>query len=290
MGNKTMAVATALAVATLLTSCDPRDVRAKDFRDSAKWGKVIRMDLDIQEFSEIELWSAADIEFFQDDSFHVQLEGNEKAVGAYKFETVADTLADSTVTACLLATWDKDQYSANIPTVRLRVYAPSLRSILVGGEGDVDLKDSVCVGDLSVRVSGSGDVDIRTLRCGDLKVEVSGSGDVSVKRLNAKSIHSVIDGSGEVRVRRGTLDGDAKIEVCGSGDFDGELRCRSIDASSTGAGDIDLEVECDELTVVSEGAGDIEVEGETTVLRKSRQALGTTTTKKLRAGSVEYIK
>ncbi len=290
MGNKTMAMVAAMAVVTLLTSCDPHGGRTKDFRDSAKWGKVVRVDLDMEKFSEIELWSAADIEFFQCDSFHVQLEGNEKAIDAYKFETVADTLADSTVTARLLATWDKDRYSNDIPTVRLRVYAPTLHSILVGGEGDVDLRDSVKVGDLTVGVSGSGDVDIRTLDCGNLKVDVSGSGDVSVKRLNAKSLYSVINGSGEVRVRRGTLDGDATVEVYGSGDFDGELWCRSVYASSQGAGDIDLEVECDELTVISEGSGDVEVEGKTSVLKKSRQALGTTTTKKLKAGSVEYIK
>ena len=290
MGNKTMAMVAAMAVVTLLTSCDPHGGRTKDFRDSAKWGKVVRMDLDIEKFSEIELWSAADIEFFQCDSFHVQLEGNEKAIDAYKFETVADTLADSTATARLLATWDKDRYSNDIPTVRLRVYAPTLHSILVGGEGDVDLRDSVKVGDLTVGVSGSGDVDIRTLDSGNLKLHLSGSGDLRVTRHTAKSLYSVINGSGEVRVRRGTLDGDATVEVYGSGDFDGELWCRSVYASSQGAGDIDLEVECDELTVISEGSGDVEVEGKTSVLKKSRQALGTTTTKKLKAGSVEYIK
>lgn len=290
MGNKTKTVVTAVMTVMLLAACGTRDGRTKDFRDSAKWGKVVRMDLNLDEFSGIELWSAADIVFSQCDSFYVQLEGNEKAISAYKFETVADTLADSTVSARLVATWNKDLYSNDIPTVRLRVYAPSLRSIIVRGEGDVDLRDSVCVGDLSVSVHGSGDVDIRSLCCDNLSVDMNGSGDVRVKRLTAKSLRLLIDGSGEMSVRRATVDGDVTVEVNGSGDFDGELQCRNIFASSKGSGDIDLEVECNELTVISEGSGDVEVEGEAAVLKKSRQALGTTTTKNLRAERMEYIK
>lgn len=291
MRNKSLTLLTTVLAVIILASCDTKvKVRSKVFRDSEKWGKVVKTNLDIDEFSEIELWSSADIEFYQSDTFRIVIEGNEKAIDAYKFETVADTLEDTIPTRRLIATWNKDLYSSHTPSVRLHIYAPTLHSVQIESDGDIDLKDSVNVGKLAIRINGAGDVDIRNLECDDLDVNIQGAGDVSVKRIKANSLKASIDGAGDVHVRRATLTGNATLEVNGAGDIEGNIKGRNILASSQGAGDIDLEVECDEVTVISEGAGDVEIEGETKVLKKSRQALGTTTTKKLSAERMEYIK
>lgn len=290
MKSKVLTAVVAVLATMVLASCEYNvSVRTKDFRDSEKWGKVVKRDLQLEEFSAIESWASVDIEFFQSDTFRVQIEGNEKAIKSYKFEVVNDT-TDGESSAKLVATWNKDLYSNDVPTVRLHVYAPTINAIDVEGSGDIDLRDSIDVDQLNILINGSGDVDVRTLDCNELNIAINGSGDVSIRKLFAIRLNTDIEGSGDTYIRKAFLDEDADLETNGSGDIEGMICAKTIDASSVGSGDIDLEVYCDEITVISEGSGDVEIEGEAEILKKSRQALGTTTTKKLRAKSMEYIK
>ncbi len=289
MRSKVLTAVAALAT-MMLASCEYNvSVRTKDFRDSEKWGKVVRQDLKLDEFSAIESWAGVDIEFFQSDTFRVQVEGNEKAIKSYKFEVVNDT-TDGESSARLVATWNKDLYSNDVPAIRLHVYAPTIDAIDIEGSGDIDLRDSIDADQLNIVINGDGDVDVRTLKCGEFNIAINGTGDVSVRKVTSNELKADIEGSGDVYVRKAFVEGGARLEVNGSGDIEGMVRAKTIYASSVGSGDIDLEVYCDEITVISEGSGDVEIEGETKTLKKSKQALGTTTTKKLRAESMEYIK
>lgn len=87
----------------------------------------------------------------------------------------------------------------------------SLR-INIGGSGDVR---ATTVKDLRVRIGGSGDVDVQRA-VGDVSISVAGSGNVEISEGRINALQVSVMGSGEVEV--GGVVNDVSATVAGSGD------------------------------------------------------------------------
>ncbi|UCD63324.1 MAG: DUF2807 domain-containing protein [Candidatus Zixiibacteriota bacterium] len=114
---------------------------------------------------------------------------------------------------------------------RIEITAPSLESVRLSGSGDVevvnldqdffeysvsgsgDMRAEGKVMNLEVSVSGSGDIDTRELEAQDAVVTVSGSGDVRV--YASQSLDARVSGSGDISYY-GDPD-DVSSRVSGSG-------------------------------------------------------------------------
>lgn len=126
----------------------------------------------------------------------------------------------------------------NYNNVHLKFYVTykSLEGIKVSGSGEMDVKSSVVARDFSIGLSGSGDVEMKSLRADRLKVGISGSADIEIN-------------DGEI--------GDAEISQSGSGDFEAKnLVINNLTVSKSGSGDTEVG-DLGMLSVKSSGSGDV---------------------------------
>lgn len=276
-----------LAAVTMLTACN-LDVRTGDYRTSAQWGEVTTKKLDLTGFTSIVVNTSVDVVFTQGDKLKVKVEGNERAIDEYTFTVEGgDDDDDTAYGEGTLVIDNARSLNYNLPSVRLRITAPDIKSITLNSSGDFDMKDSVSISQLAVDINGSGDCDIRNVTVsGDIDLNVYGSGDIVVRKLTATNLNASISGSGDIEIRQSLCTNGADLLTTGSGDIDASIIGLGVRATSQGAGDIDLNTYCDSLWINSQGSGDVEVEGRTATLIKSSTMLGTTTTKKLKAETV----
>jgi hypothetical protein len=115
----------------------------------------------------------------------------------------------------------------------------------------------------AVSSSGSGDVDIDTLKVPRLSLSFKGSGDLRAKNLSTDDLSVSIAGSSDLQ-----LAGQAtrlKIEVRGSGDVDAsQLRSDDVTIGIAGSGDVSVHA-ARALAVSIAGSGDVRYSGEPSV-------------------------
>ena len=117
----------------------------------------------------------------------------------------------------------------------------------------------------ALRVSGSGDIDAKTLRAPTLKIAVSGSGDVRIAELDATTLDVSVAGSGDVLV--GGKADTLTTSIAGSGDVKaGKLAVRTAKVSIAGSGDVLLWAR-EQLSVSVVGSGDVRFYGDPEVKR-----------------------
>lgn len=226
-----------------------------DFRDSEKWGKVVKTAIACDTFTHIELTGNADVKFKQGDEQSVEVQGNEKAIAEH----------DIDVKDGILTVKRKDENKTTIPSIKLVVTAPNLESIEVAGAGDIDMKDETeLAGDLTIQISGVGDVELERLKCQNLSVHISGAGDISAQKIKCKK---------------------ADVQISGTGDMTADLKANDINVEISGAGDANLDVKCQNLTVWAGGTGEIDLKGECSHLTKRSGGMASIDSRKLRVSS-----
>jgi len=285
-----LAAIPALATSVVLSACGARqDSRNAGgdtpsfLQDSERWGNVVCDTLrDLGPFESIDLSGGfADIHYEQSPTTRVVVEGNEKVRGDYAF-----TVEDGT----FLVKNTRENIGSPHPTILVHVYAPSLRSVVVYGAGDLKLKKPVTLqGDLSISIHGAGDVDIEEIECERLDVEVHGAGDVDIRSAHCKDGSVKVYGAGDVDIDALSCTGDMVCGTHGAGDTDiSHLACRNLDINLSGAGDIQAHVDCDILKATARGTGDIELSGKAKRLDKHESGLSEIHSRKLSVKDVRY--
>lgn len=282
---RTKTFITILSVFTVfaLFSCNQTVRDQTGYRDSKKWGKVITEEIDLKDFTIIEDNSCIDIVVNQGDEYKITLEGNEKALNQYDFYIEENETDGSRKLVCDNA----KSFNFQTPSVRIYITAPYIDSFCMNGTGDLDIKDSINYSNRKTTtfvLNGSGDIDIRYIACNNLNLNIiNGTGDISMKHLSCNSLNTNIKGSGDINIRNAKCI-NANFNSLGTGDLEGSVfATNNIFAKTYGSGDIELDVECKFLSINSQGTGDIEIEGTTETLKRYKNALGSTTTKKLSA-------
>lgn len=245
----------AMLLAASCTNVNVNDANG-DFRDSRKWGKVIRQEVVVGDFTSIELSEDFDVVYRQAGEPSAFIEGNEKVVAYHHIEVVNGVLVDHKT----------DDAPMNMPPVRIVVSSPQLESIELSGSGDVDIKDSVSFGNLDLLLSGSGDIDIEHMECSSVKAVVSGSGDIKIDRA--------------------VCEVDATCDLTGSGDINVDVVCANVNVTVSGSGDAGLTVDCDMINAHATGTGNMKLKGVARVMNKRSSGLASIDTKKLEVGQI----
>lgn len=146
--------------------------------------------------------------------------------------------------------------------VKVKVTSKDLREVMITGSGDFEAATNVVTSNITLTVSGSGDMEFKKIEANAAKVSIAGSGDVKVKQMDAKSLNASIAGSGEVEIDKVTAKCDAaKLSIAGSGEmkarFDG---CKALECKIAGSGDIELEGKVVDYTSSISGSGRIDKE------------------------------
>lgn len=146
--------------------------------------------------------------------------------------------------------------------VKVKVTSKDLKEVVITGSGDFEAATNVVTSNITLTVSGSGEMEFKKIEANAAKVSIAGSGDVKVKQMDAKSLNASIAGSGEVEIDKVTAKCDAaKLSIAGSGEmkarFDG---CKALECKIAGSGDIELEGKVVDYTSSISGSGRIDKE------------------------------
>lgn len=128
-----------------------------------------------------------------------------------------------------------------------------VNSIVVSGSGDVTFHNGLHADKMSLRVSGSGDVD-GELEVKSLETSISGSGDVKLSG-HAETSAVRVSGSGDYSAR-GLITSDTAVHVSGSGDAK-IYASNKVDASVSGSGDVRYSGSPKSVYKSKSGSGDI---------------------------------
>jgi len=278
-----------LGVITLLDSCVDMGPSQHnlDLRDSEKWGKVVEKDIPLDIFEEIEVWTSAQVRYYQSDSYKVTVVGNEKALGAYVF--AVDTMTDTTnhLRQTLEISRNLPEYRANTPAILVKVYAPTLTMVDLFNEGEFVIEDSASFDDFYLDIHGEGEAKLNAVNANDVTISMVEAGGLSLRRLNAESLSLTVCGSGDATIKEANLSDDAVLQTRDAGDINGYFKTGKIYTESTEAGDITIEVDCKRIAAHCYGTGIIEIEGKTSVLFKGSDGSGNIKTQHLNADTVE---
>jgi hypothetical protein len=120
--------------------------------------------------------------------------------------------------------------------ITIKVTAPSISSISSSGSGNVTVTSPLIGGDLSFRLSGSGNVVLPNITCNYLEATISGSGNISIAGGTATTGHLKISGSGNI---------DAQ-----------NVQAKSVTTTTSGSGGMNVKVS-DILDVTISGSGSV---------------------------------
>jgi hypothetical protein len=152
--------------------------------------------------------------------------------------------------------WNNDWRDNN--KITAYVTMTKIEYLGVGGSGDLIGEGKFSTGDLELKVSGSGSLQVEADAKGELKSDVSGSGDIDVKGT-CQSFDSGISGSGKVNAQV-SVSGKADVSISGSGKLVASGSASEIKARISGSGKIlasNLEVA--RCNVHISGSGDVEI-------------------------------
>ena len=121
---------------------------------------------------------------------------------------------------------DSDQLSVEI-------VAPGVRSFTVNGSGDLHLK-AYDQPDLVLEINGSGGVDAEG-KARKVELRVSGSGEADLRSLDTGDATIALAGSGEARV---APHGSAQVDVAGSGDVYLTSKPTVLSSNVAGSGEV----------------------------------------------------
>ncbi|MCR5312246.1 MAG: DUF2807 domain-containing protein [Bacteroidaceae bacterium] len=216
------------------------------FRDSKKWGQVIKKDLNItaDDINSIILKEGSTVYLTQGDAVSIVAEGNEKAIEARDI-----SINDNVMTI------DYKDKRTNIPEITLYITAPNVKNIHIDGTSDIDIKNKYIIDeDFNIVINGTGDLEIDKLECENINISINGTGDLDAKKITCKN--------------------SADISIHGTGDINADIKANSINTNIMGTGDADLKVECNTLYTSATGTGSIKLKGNAQNFKKHESAKG----------------
>ena len=158
--------------------------------------------------------------------------------------------------------------------MKARITFKSINGLNVSGGGDVTSETPINVEELSVYISGGGDLS-SVINSGKVKCHISGGGDAEIEgnikdyyldmsgggdfksKVNAGVIFCRITGGGDLFLRSKEKTSDAVVDIIGGGDMDVEINTEKLKCSVSGGGDATLFGQATEFEINLDGGGDI---------------------------------
>lgn len=144
--------------------------------------------------------------------------------------------------------WSRDEKETLVA-----VTMPVIRSAVLSGAGDLDIKTATAPEGFSGALSGSGNFKIDNVQTRVVDLTLSGVGDF-LARGSAEALTARLSGSGSLDAR-GLVVKDADIRLSGAGDVRANVTGTAVGALS-GVGDVDI-VGPAKCTIARTGVGDV---------------------------------
>ena len=186
-------------------------------------GETITEELVLNDFSKIKLKISADVYVTQGDVQKVEVKGQQNIIHQLDLDVNGET-------------WEIefDDCVRNYNDLKIYITIPEIKELNISGSGLIYGENDFTVGDLRLRISGSGDIDL-IVDANDIDSKISGSGKIKMGGTTNR-FKLAISGSGDYRAF--DLDSeDGEIEISGSGDAEVNVS-DELDIEISGSGDV----------------------------------------------------
>ncbi|MBU1356905.1 MAG: DUF2807 domain-containing protein [Candidatus Edwardsbacteria bacterium] len=208
-------------------------------------GEPISQNRDVSGFDKIQVNGAYDLYITQGKEYSLRIEAEPEVLEKIDTEIKAGRLKVSDKKHKIRIGVFKSK------TRKIYVTLPELKELCINGSSDVKGQNKFKVGDLSLVVNGSGDIELE---------------------LEARDIDASIRGAGDIKLK-GSAD-NFNISIAGSGDVSTyELTSQKTFVTISGAGDCKVN-SSQELTVNIAGSGDVSYQGSPKVVTKNVSGVG----------------
>lgn len=179
----------------------------------------------VSDFTGVATQGSTDVTVLKGNTFRVEVKGYNNLLPY--LETV--------VINNVLTVRYKNNTNVRNDNTEMTVTMPNLNSLSISGSANVlSTGNFITVGELSTRISGSGDITLERGTAKDFRAEISGSGSIQAFGVDVESAHVKISGSGNTRV---SASSNLNVEIAGSGNvyYKGSP---SVVASVSGSGKV----------------------------------------------------
>jgi hypothetical protein len=212
-------------------------------------GSIISQDRDVGEFTGISVSSGIDLDVKQGNKCSLVIEADDN-LQEYIISEVRDNVLHIYV--------KKNSRIQMSHKMDAHVTVSELNKLSVSGGGDVESLNTITSDDLSIAISGGGDLSF-DLNAGKVKCSLSGGGDASLDG-EIKDLDATLSGGGDL-VFDGTL-GMLELSMSGGGDasISGGDHASSARLSVSGGGDVSMNMACETIKTSVSGGGDVSVD------------------------------
>ena len=167
-------------------------------------GETVKKILNLETINKIELAIDADVEIIKGDTQKIEIEGQ---------QNIIDNIKTNVQSGKWLIEFDKKV--SNHSKLIVYITLPDIEEIVLSGSGDIYSEDTFDVNNLTLKIPGSGDIDL-LFNSENADISISGSGDIYSEGGTINQTIS-ISGSGSYSAFR-FFSNKSEIEISGSGD------------------------------------------------------------------------
>ena len=213
---KTLFPAALAALSLTMIACDPVGIRGK--------GDLVHETRELDDFHALSVSLSGEVEVVKGSEFRIDIQVEENIMPYLETE-VRNGRLDVYFSRNV---WDVDD-------LRITVTVPNLDAIDLSGSCEIVAKDSLSGENLDLRVSGSGDIEIRQLQFEKVSVHISGSGEIELTGI-ADDLEADVSGSGDLHAFDCPVK-TADLSVSGSGNIQVTVS-ETLKADISGSGDV----------------------------------------------------
>lgn len=212
-------------------------------------GNLVTKSFPMSPFKGVKVSGIFGIEFIQTDT-----------EGDYRIEvTSSDNIVEHIVPVIneegiLEITFDT-KVKFRLKKINVKVYGHVLNNVRMSGTGDFKCLGNINSDDLTVNVSGTGDIEIASLNAKKAELNISGAGSIMANEITSDNLSMKLSGAGGIQLNN-FKGGDIKARVSGAGGIKIKGKASDGDFIVSGAGSIDItHLKLDNCTTSMSGAG-----------------------------------
>lgn len=219
-----------LAIAMLTTFLMSACMSETTVRNS---GKTVTKNVETSNFERIKVYGSMDVYYTQDAQTSVKVKASEETMKRLEVKTESNTLVIRTKSDGFKF------FSGSFGPVEVYVTSPDIIGVSILGSGDFVAEKPIDTDNMEIDISGSGDVEMKSLICDGLSVSIAGSGDVDLKQLTVGKVDFSVAGSGDISVGNAKID-YAESSIAGSGCVTIKGHVNKHSESIAGSGDVSI--------------------------------------------------
>lgn len=242
-----------LVPAILLASCSSGHINGKTLSSCATIkpsGKIVSKTYRFDEINAIDLSGIQDVIITQGTPQKVEVKASENIMKYTRIE-----YRDGELSIGMTSNSNRHQNYEGFDAI-VYVTVRDLDRIVSTGVGDIECKGTFRTGKLYLKLNGTGDIDIPSLKCTDITTELNGTGDITIKG-SATTARIKLNGTGDTNI---SLTGASELSaiITGTGDINASGSVRDAVYNVTGTGDIYArKMEAKNVKATANGTGDI---------------------------------